>query len=576
MARVCHAGYHRGVPDLERPLDAVFLADAVLTTPESWLLPDADLPTALGVRGGRVAAIGSHAEAASWPTRQITRLAGTVLPGFVDSHAHPISVAHHQPEVSLAGLRTIADVQDALRAEAARGEPGTWVFGTDLEPVGDIAGNLSARGLVDAAVGDRPAYVRLFDGHSAIVSSAALSLCDIRGPVPLPEGAEVVCDAAGRPTGELREDPAMALAEAHFPVVPASHITERALEILDTMAACGVTTVQEMDDRGRPWEVLARAERIRPLPVRVVISPVCRPGDTPADWQRLVDLQGLHGARWQVRGVKLFLDGTIENGTAWLHGGDTAGTGRRSVWDGSLATYTEAIGFLDRHGVPTATHAIGDAAVDHALDAIAAAQEARETQWARGTRPSRERAPIHRIEHAETIRPETIGRLARHGVVLGMQPAHVAMFLNADGDDQWSRHLGAERVRAEGYPFDTLRRSGVPVAFGSDFPVAGFDPRLTLVAAVTHRVPGVAAGAPPLPDHRLPFLDAVRSATVVAAQAVGVPGLGTLAPGAVADLVVWSTDAVRACRAHLASGDDAAAVASLAEGAVVTTRVTPR
>lgn len=534
-------------------VDLALLADGVVTMTGSQLWAGLNTSTtALGIRDGRIVALGERDDVTGWHPRRVLAVPGIALPGFVEPHAHPVSVAYHQPEVSLSGLTRLDDVRQALASQAADVATGGWVFGTDLEPSEEIDPGLGAL-LIDPAVGSHPAYVRLFDGHSAIVSSAALALCGIDGSRELGEGADVVRDWSGRPTGELREDPAMALAEAYFPVIPDDRIAGRLLNILDDFAACGITTVRALDDRGgAPWRILELAESIRPLPVRVLVSPVCHPGCTEDDWLRLLDLQGRHGDHWEVRGIKLFLDGTIDNGTGWLVGGDTAGACRDSVWAAELAGYRAAIAFFERHTVATATHAIGDAAVAEALDAIIAA----------GGSPN-----AHRVEHIEAIAAERVGQFARHGIVASMQPVHSARFIDPAGTDPWSRRLGPERVAAQGYRFGALADSGALLALGSDWPVAAFDPRQTLAAAVLQRqLAAPADTAAALPDQRLSFGQALAGITCNAAIAAGGPEVtGTIALGGPADLVVWPTEAVRQARVAVDRGDDAAAVLSFCE-----------
>lgn len=534
-------------------VDLALVTDGVATMTGSQWWAGLDTPAnSLAIRDGRIVAFGVQADVAGWRPRRVLEVPGIALPGFVEPHAHPVSVAHHQPEVSLSGLTRLDQVAEALAGEADGVAPGGWVFGTDLEPSAELDPGLGAA-LIDAAVGSHPAYVRLFDGHSAIVSSAALSLCGIEGPRALGEAAEVVCDASGRPTGELREDPAMALAEAYFPVIGERRIAERLVEILDGFAACGITTVQALDDRGgHPWRILELAESIRPLPVRVLVSPVCHPGTSEEQWRRLLELQGRGGKRWEVRGIKLFLDGTIDNGTGWLIGGDTAGECRDSVWGSELAGYRAAIAFFDRHRVATATHAIGDAAVAEALDAIIAT-EGREV--------------FHRIEHIETISSERVGQFARHGIVASMQPVHSARFVDPTGTDAWSRRLGSRRVGAEGFRFRALADSGAVLALGSDWPVASYDPRETLAAAVLQRQLAASAdAAPAFGRQRLTFSQAVAGVTRNAAVAAGGVGVtGTIEVGGPADLVFWPSGAVQRARSAADRGDDSGAVAAFCE-----------
>lgn len=224
-------------------------------------------------------------------------------------------------------------------------------------------------------------------------------------------------------------------------------------------------------------------------------------------------------------GVKLFLDGTVEGGTAWLDHPDCHGAGTEPFWP-DPAAYTRAVHALDRAGVPTATHAIGDAAVRRVLDTVQAL----------GTPQAR-----HRAEHLETVPDDQIPRFARLGVAASMQPAH-ATYARADHSDEWSRRLGPERA-ARAWRCRDLRAAGATLVLGSDWPVAPYDPRRVLAAARLRRHPGD-PGTPPVgPDQALTPLAALEGYTTHAARAAGEEDIaGRIAPGFRADLTAFTLD----------------------------------
>lgn len=143
-------------------------------------------------------------------------------------------------------------------------------------------------------------------------------------------------------------------------------------------------------------------------------APWCRPeADDDAVAER-IRLQGTGGALWRVAGVKLFMDGTIDNGTAWLEAPDRHGESAHAHWPDPQRS-TQAVAALHRAGVPTATHAIGDTAVRHVLDALEKAQ----AQGPGAVRPVR-----HRVEHVETVPDDTVRWFAPLAVAASMPPAH--------------------------------------------------------------------------------------------------------------------------------------------------------
>ena len=140
--------------------------------------------------------------------------------------------------------------------------------------------------------------------------------------------------------------------------------------LLDDMAAAGLTGGHVMDLLGDSEAVVAAAEDLGELPLRLRFAPWCVPGVDADGIAELVDLQRRGGRRWAVGGVKFMIDGTIDNGTAWLEQPDALGESTDSFWPEPDRVHRARSRALAARGIPTATHAIGDAAVRHVLDAL--------------------------------------------------------------------------------------------------------------------------------------------------------------------------------------------------------------
>ncbi|MEU3029770.1 amidohydrolase [Streptomyces incarnatus] len=516
------------------PADLVLLSARLLDPATGGLLPH----TALAARDGRIVLLGDdrEARALAGPRSTVLDLRGAVVvPGLTDGHLHPVSGAERTMGVDLSGCRDLTAVRDALAGAARELPPGGWLRGWGLDPNAFGTAPVGHAALAPVLDGV-PALLDLFDGHSLLASERALELAGIDGPRTFAQGSEIVCDAEGRPTGLLLEDAACELAEAAAPKPTEAQIRARTAEVLGAMAAAGLTGGHAMDGTG--LDVYAALEAEDALPLRLRVHPWCRPETDDDALAGLIRLQGSGGALWRVAGVKLFMDGTIDNGTAWLEDPDRHGESARAFWP-EPRRYTQVITALHRAGVPTATHAIGDAAVRHVLDSVEKAQAGR---------PG---GPRHRVEHIETVPDDTVRRFAPLGVAASMQPTHCCEFTRADHTDNWSRRLGEERA-ARAFRCRDLWAAGARVVLGSDWPIAPYPP-LQVMAGARHRRPADLSLPPHGPEQALTGLQALRAMTVNAAWAAGEEEhAGRLALGYRADLTVLAEDPLAVADTELA------------------------
>jgi predicted amidohydrolase YtcJ len=273
------------------------------------------------------------------------------------------------------------------------------------------------------------------------------------------------------------------------------------------------------------------------LALRLRLAPWRRPEDDTATAKELLALQGQGGRLWQVAAVKLFMDGTIDGGTAWLHEADCHGQSTAAYWQ-DPREYTEAVRVLAEAGVQTATHAIGDAAVQHVLDTLAEVVPA-----GSGVR--------HRIEHIETLPADQVRRFGQLGVVASMQPTHATDYTRADHSDNWSRRLGDERADRAWRCRDILD-AGAIVTLGSDWPIAPFDPRGIMAAAQLRRPAARPDLAPVGPDQALTAAQALYGYTVAPVRTAGEEHVGgRIAPGYRADLTAFAADPLHTPAADL-------------------------
>ena len=478
---------------------------------------------AVAVTGGTIVGLDQDALDLRGASTEVIDLSdATLVPGLVDGHSHPLLGATAFDGIDLSGLQGLDGLRAALSGAPIGRDEWLCGFGLDHNLFG---GEQPTNALLDEVLPGVPVFIRMYDGHSALASSAALERAGVHGSRGFEQRSQVVCDDHGRPTGLLLEHAAMDVVESVVPPMPAEQRRARVLEVLQAMAATGLTGVNMMDGSQESLDLLTDLEGRADLPVRLRLAPWCMPGD---DVVELVDLQGRSGRNWYVGAVKLFLDGTVEGGTAWLQEPDCRGGGTDAFWL-DTAEYTKVVHHFAAAGVQTCTHAIGDAATRQVVDTL----DGVPTQGIR-----------HRVEHLETMPIDLVHRVVRAGLVASMQPTHAA-FTRADHADEWSRRLGEDRAN-RAWACRDVREAGGVLVLGSDWPIAHYDARAVLSFARSRR-PLDTDRAPVRADQALTGLMALEGMTSHAALADGHAGsAGRVAVGCRADLTALAVDPVDA------------------------------
>ncbi|VXB78063.1 conserved hypothetical protein [Microbacterium sp. 8M] len=487
---------------------------------------------AVAITAGRISAVGPRSEIlplADAGTELITHPTATIIPGLVDAHSHPIYSLGITRGLSLTGVHTYAELVAALERGRDDQSDEEWFLAWGLDPTAFEGRPISNAALHEVLGADRPAYITMFDAHSGIASAAALARAGIDTPVTHPDGSGAAGDEQGELTGHLIEFPTMEIVERVLPALGFADRVAQLQRVLSDMAAVGITAAHVMDlQDADALDLLAAIEATGELPVRLRISPWVTPETTDEEVAELIAMQGRGGRRYRIEGVKFFIDGTVEGGTAWLSRPDAEGEGLASAWTPAEA-YAERVRQFDHAGVPTATHAIGEQGIRFVAETLAALP--------RGGVP-------HRIEHIESVEDDVIALIGASGIVASMQPTHCTHHVRQDGSDDWSRRLGAERA-ARAWRTADVRRSGAVLALGSDWPVAAFDPWEIMADAQGRRRVAAPGSAPVRPDQALTAREALEGYTTHAHRAAGSDG-GRLVPGAPADLVVVDRDPLAA------------------------------
>ena len=392
------------------------MADLILAGADIITLdPRCPTASAIAISGGRIAAVGDRHDVRDWrSTRtEVIDLGGaTVTPGLIDSHMHPVLGLSLTAGLDLSACADLGSVRAVLKTAAAAAGRDQWILGWGLDP--NVFGTTPIGfDAIEDVLGGLPACLNLFDGHSALASRQALRRAGIEGPRQFASRSVIVCDGHGHPTGHLLEEGAIRLVRAVIPPESFASRRDRLAALLHDMAAAGLTGGHVMDLDPGDIELYAALDSDGQLPLRLRLAPWRRPEDDATTAQELLALQGRSGRLWNVAAVKLFIDGTIDGGTAWLHDPDCHGQSTAPYWK-DPRDYTGAVRVLAQAGVQTATHAIGDAAVEHVLDTLAEVVPARQRRPApdRAHRdaalrpgPAVRRTRRHRLHAAQPRRP---------------------------------------------------------------------------------------------------------------------------------------------------------------------------
>jgi predicted amidohydrolase YtcJ len=480
---------------------------------------------AVAVAGDTIAAVGDSAEVARLTgksTQVISNGKAMVVPGFMDGHTHFLSGGFQLASVDLRDADSPEEFVRRIKAYAAKLSPGEWITGGDWDHERWQGTPLPDRSWIDSVTPKNPVFVNRLDGHMALANSAALRQARISRATKDIPGGTIVRRPNGEPTGVLKDDAQNPV----YAVMPTPSIkqSDAALDrAMKWAASHGVTAVADVSV---PWYEVAALKRARAagrLTTRVAVFVPLE------DWRLMADTvraDGIGDDWLRVAGVKGYVDGSLGSTTALFYEpyNDAPETSGLMVTpEDSLRAW---IGAADSAGLQVAVHAIGERANGLLLDiydSIAKAHGPRDRRF--------------RIEHAQHLRRQDIGRFARTGVIASMQPYH------AIDDGRWAeKRIGPERIQTT-YAFRSLLDSGARLAFGSDWTVAPLDPILGIYAAVTRRTLDGRHPEGWIPDQKITVEEALRAYTVGNAYGVFADkNRGKLKPGYKADLVVLDQD----------------------------------
>jgi predicted amidohydrolase YtcJ len=435
--------------------------------------------------------------------------------------------------LDLVGLRSVHEIQQALRAWAVEHPGDGWIEGNGYDPsllpagVGDAA-------WLDAAVTDRPVALHSTDYHMMWVNTAALQAAGITATSPDPDLGTIVRRADGSPVGTLLEFGAIALIERHLPVMPVEARLQALAAAMDALTSNGIVWAQDASIDEHDLDVHIAGAHAGLFTCRLNMAWRADPKRWTAQQHRFVEGRAALGAdpvasRWMTAGtVKFFADGVIEGGTGFLLEPYEDQPGCCGLPNWSPEGLREAVRAFDALGFQIHVHAIGDGGVRMALDAI---------EHAVATNGRRDRRPV--VAHTQLVHPDDRRRFVELGVVANFEPLWAC--LDPNQVELTLPRLGPARSDLQ-YPIGSLHRTGATISFGSDWPVSSLTPLHGLAVAVTRQNEQGEPQAGWTPDERLPIAQALAAYTAGSAYQAFDDDAGTLVPGMRADFCVVETD----------------------------------
>jgi predicted amidohydrolase YtcJ len=498
---------------------------------------------ALRIEDGKIRALGSSGEilaGAPLGAEKIDAAGALVLPGFHDSHLHLHWLGRRFGMVEGAGADSVEEVIRRGRELIARDKPapGAYVQGAGVNPDLFTAEKRDlSREDLDKVSTAHPVVIARHCGHTIYCNSLALRLAGLEDRAPDVEGGTIEKDAAGRPTGVLREN-ANALIRRLVPEPTKPEMKENLKRAMAKALSLGITAVGTNDTQGPDFEDVVDVYRsiyaegedgAAGKLLRVTLQ--CGVAADEAYLDKLKEDTALNGTvRWEskrrgvlfkIGPVKLFMDGTLGGQTAWM----TEPYRDKPETRGFPVLEEEKLRALIRkaasYNMQVIVHSIGDAAMEAVISAM-------EDVTGPGANPLR-----HGIVHCQVTRTAQLERMARNRLLALVQPIFLA-------DDMYilESRVGPG-LASSSYAWGTMERLGIPAAYGTDAPVSDFNPLLGISWAVTRQDPQRDFQPPEgfYPAERVGLAAAVDAYTAAPAYAAFEEGaLGRVAPGYWGDL----------------------------------------
>jgi predicted amidohydrolase YtcJ len=485
--------------------------------------------SSLAIKNGKIVFVGDDNAAQHYvgSTTRVRKLHGEMmLPGFHDCHVHPVEAGMEQARCVLDAAESSDQTLSLISAYAKHHESDAWIIGSGWSLPLFADANPSKK-LLDAIIPTRPAFFLSQDAHSAWVNTQALKIAGITKDSPDPPLGKIERDSTGEPTGTVRES-AIDLFKKFLPEPSLDERKRGLLSALKMANSFGITSMQDARVTKEYLEAYRAVERDGQLHARIVAALYVDPERDSSQVNELISLRNAFSTDLvKPTSAKIFADGVMESHTAALLEPYQDKPEQSGTLNFPPDKLREIVSALDRNGFQVHVHAIGDRAVNEALNAF---EQALSTN---GSHDSR-----HQIAHLQLIKPSDIGRFKTLGVIANFQ-AFWAYF-----DPYIAKCtvpvLGEERT-SRNYQLNSVHKTGAVMAAGSDWSVSSMNPLDAIQVAVTRKsiVSDGTAQSAWNPSERMDLADMIAAYTINGAYCNHEENLvGSLEVGKVADFII--------------------------------------
>jgi len=485
---------------------------------------------AIGVIGDRIAAIGTTKEIKAMTsdhTEIIDAKGKTVLPGFHDSHMHPLLVGHFANGVVLNEAKNIPEFLQRIKDKVAKTPKGQIILGSGWNQERMEEKRYPTRWEVDSVAPDHPVFLIHWNAHIYLINTVMLNQKGITKKTPDPEGGSIEKNEKGEPTGILLEN-ALNLVAPGFLETGAGLFSyeqsKAALEFAAKRAASyGLTSMVDILAGDAQVKAYQELEKEGKLPVRVNFYLAYPYLD---DLVRIGIMSGFGSNKVRFAGVKMITDGSLSSHTAALKAPYVDMPKNSGIMRNSKKEIKEVVLKATKNGIRVDIHALGDRAIAEVLDVFEDVQK-----------ECKVKDPRFKISHAFILDKDIIKKFKQLNVIANVQPVFLMK-----GQNWIPKLVGPEREKTA-HVYRSLMDAGVHMATGTDSPIEPENPMMNLYAATVRKDPNGIPEGGWHPEQKIPMEQAIRMGTIEGAYATGEEEkMGSIEVGKLADFVMLTED----------------------------------